>query len=122
MHVPIRILAIGIAALNHETGNHAMERCPVVKSLLGQVCKVLHVARGDVMIEPEDDLSKRLSLARHRNRCTHLVTEVRHTPYPFFDYRNKKGGGAIPTSKPWLIGLHVCPSSSLRKAPALVPT
>src|SRR5215471_4699167 len=122
MHVPIRILAVRIAALNHETGNHAMERRPVVKSLLGQVCKVLHVTRGDVMIEPQDDLSKWLSLARHRNRCAHLVTKVRHTPYPFFAYRNKKGGGTIPPSKPWLIGLHVSPSSSLRKAPALVPT
>src|SRR6266545_1510539 len=52
----LQVLRVGVAPLDHEAGNHPVERGPVVEALLGQVDEVLDVARGLVGQELQLDL------------------------------------------------------------------
>jgi hypothetical protein len=55
----LRILGVGIAALDHEAGDDAVEGGPVVEPLLGEVREVLHVAGSLVGEELDLDLAER---------------------------------------------------------------
>ncbi len=51
-----RILGLRIATLDHEAGDHAMKDRPVVEAGLGELDKVLDVARRHLRQEPQLDL------------------------------------------------------------------
>src|SRR4051812_19312080 len=53
----VGILAVGIAALDHEVGNHAMEQGLVIKTLFRQLDEILDVVGRDLGKELEGDIA-----------------------------------------------------------------
>src|SRR6188508_1935317 len=83
MRGAIRILTVRIPSLDHEFWNHSMKGGTVVKSFLGQVDEVFHMAGRDIMKESEHDISDSLAFAGDRNRGSRLLRHVSHGSIPF---------------------------------------
>src|SRR5205085_10294780 len=48
---------LGVAALGHETGNHAVERRTVVEAALDELLDAVNMVRGSVRPKQDDDLA-----------------------------------------------------------------
>src|SRR5688572_23232022 len=83
MRGPIRVLAVGIPALNHEFWNYPMECGAVVKAFLGQINEILGMPRCDVLKEFQHDVSDRLTFAGNGNGGPRLVRHLSHCSIPF---------------------------------------
>lgn len=68
MRRAIGILAVGIAALNHEAGDDPMKGRALIEALLSQLRKVLHMARRHIMKKSQYDLAQLGSFAADSNR------------------------------------------------------
>ena len=68
MRRSVRILAVGIATLDHKAGNDSMKRRPIIETFRGQLRKVLHMPRGHIVKQPQHNLAQLCPLAADGNR------------------------------------------------------
>src|SRR5215467_6340040 len=80
---PIGGFAVRIATLNHEPWDHAVKSRAIVEAFLGQLGKVLHMARCDIMKEFEDNVAECLSFTRDGNGGLGLFGYISHSFVPF---------------------------------------
>jgi hypothetical protein len=72
----VRILAIGIAPLDHETWNDPMKGRAAIETLAGQLREVLHMPWRYIMIESQHDIAQMGPFAADGNDRPRLLCRL----------------------------------------------
>ena len=76
MRRAIRILAVGIATLNHESRNDSMKRRAVIETFLRKFREILHMPGRHIVKKLQDDLAQLRPFAADGNRGSCILRRL----------------------------------------------